>query len=132
MSVERLNSTLERINGRLTTWGKYAQHRRDSRGRGIAFELTFDQWLKIWGRKLAKRGPLKGQYVMARFGDKGPYAVGNVQIITSEQNHHDANIGVPRPKTEQHKKRLSEVKTGLKRVYRVDGSWTMERPARHG
>lgn len=56
--------------------------------RGIAWKLTFEQWLKIWtdSGHLDQRGRRKGQYVMARLGDKGPYAVGNVKIVTATEN----------------------------------------------
>ncbi len=67
----------------------YWQQKRDARvKRGIEFLLTYDEWLKIWEEsgRLHERGTRRGMYVMARFGDKGPYAVGNVKIITHEQN----------------------------------------------
>ena len=56
--------------------------------RGIKWELTFDQWLLLWIESgcLAQRGGGPEQYVMARIGDRGPYAVGNVKIITGRQN----------------------------------------------
>lgn len=59
-----------------------------SRTRGIQFLLTFAEWLKIWidSGHLENRGNKKGQYVMARFGDIGPYAVDNVRIILCSDN----------------------------------------------
>lgn len=115
--AEQLNNTLpERQGGKLTIWGAYAQHRRDSRGRGIAFLLTFEQWLLVWveSKQIYNRGPKLGQYVMARFGDKGPYALGNVKIITAAENHREANIGVPRPKSPEHRRKHSEAMRGKK------------------
>lgn len=70
-----------------TPKGRYGAHRKNAKRRGIPFLLTFDQWLHIWGDKLDRCGKHAGQYVMARFGDSGPYAVGNVEIVTVEQNH---------------------------------------------
>jgi hypothetical protein len=74
--------------------------RWDAGRRGIGFELSYEQWLDIWQKSghLDERGPRKGQYVMARIGDNGSYAVGNVEIITAEQNHKDyfANVVVTR------------------------------------
>jgi hypothetical protein len=66
----------------------YYNHKMDAGRRGISFLLSFEQWLEIWvaSGRLAERGPRKGQYVMARFGDKGPYVVGNVKIIQVEEN----------------------------------------------
>lgn len=56
--------------------------------RGIEFIITFEEWCNIWEKsgKFAQRGRKKAQYCMARFGDKGPYAIGNVEIITNEEN----------------------------------------------
>ena len=66
----------------------FYNHMKRAESHCIGFELTFDQWLKIWldSGHLAERGNHKGQYGMARFEDKGPYAVGNVKIITTEEN----------------------------------------------
>lgn len=94
----------------LTLRKKFKNQRSGATWRGISFELTFEEWLNIWvdSGHLHERGPRKGQYVMARFGDKGPYAIGNVRIITVEENNaekiwvptletrakwHDARIG---------------------------------------
>ncbi len=68
---------------------RFAEHKRAAKQRGIGFLLTFDEWLGIWIKsgKLGLRGSGPGKFVMARSGDKGPYAIGNVRIITSEANH---------------------------------------------
>lgn len=74
----------------------YIKSKRFNRKRrGIKFHLTFDQWLAIWVKsgKLSKRGRGKEKFCMARFGDKGPYAIGNVKIITCSENSHEANSG---------------------------------------
>ena len=59
--------------------------------RGIGWKLTFGEWSKIWldSGHLFDRGNKRGQYVMGRFGDVGPYAVGNVKIITNQENLTD-------------------------------------------
>src|SRR5690606_37018971 len=51
--------------------------------RNIEWDLTFDDWLVIWVKSghLAQRGIKRGQYVMARKGDVGPYSKNNVKII---------------------------------------------------
>jgi hypothetical protein len=56
--------------------------------RGVPFTLTFLQWWRLWDRSghWHERGNCRGQYVMARHRDRGPYAVGNVRIIRCEQN----------------------------------------------
>lgn len=38
---------------------------------------------------MQKRGHKRGQYVMARRKDKGPYAAWNVECITHQQNSRD-------------------------------------------
>jgi hypothetical protein len=68
---------------------RYTEHRRNAKMAGIPFLLTFAQWWYIWRRsgKWEQRGTLPHQYCMARKGpDIGPYAMGNVKIITNEQN----------------------------------------------
>jgi hypothetical protein len=54
--------------------------------RGILWALSFEQWLGIWGERLIDRGSGRNKLCMARNGDIGPYAIGNVKIITNGQN----------------------------------------------
>ena len=70
---------------------KFYGQKACAKARGISFELSFAQWLSIWTESghFHERGKLKDQYVMARFRDRGPYAVGNVRIITVEKNHSE-------------------------------------------
>lgn len=78
--------------------------------RGIEFLLTFEEWLKIWtdSGHLHERGRLKHQYCMARNGDCGPYAVGNVSIMTMEENQRSQiNPWLGRKATDEHKAKLS-------------------------
>ena len=62
--------------------------RSQSRNRGIDWDLSFEQWFDIWKEsgRWDKRGRDDGKYVMARFGDRGPYAIDNVKIVTSNVN----------------------------------------------
>ena len=73
----------------------YAKQKFGAARRRIDFLLTFGEWLQIWvdSGHLLERGCRKGQYVMARFGDKGPYAVGNVKIVTCNVNNKEAAVG---------------------------------------
>lgn len=66
----------------------YRNHKNLSRIRGIEFSLTLPEWWQIWrdSGKFEVRGKSKGQYVMSRKKDAGPYAIGNVRIITVEEN----------------------------------------------
>jgi hypothetical protein len=70
----------------------YNLHRNNAKRRGIPFLLTFEQWNSIWREsgKWDQRGKRKGQYCMARHGDTGPYADGNVKITTKEENQAES------------------------------------------
>lgn len=59
-------------------------------------EFTITQWAQWWKDQLGpdwinRRGCRKGQYVMARIGDKGDYTVANVQCILHSQNVKDGS-----------------------------------------
>lgn len=75
-----------------TARGAYNSQRRGAKVRGVAFLLTFEEWWAIWtdSGKWEQRGRLKDQYVMARYGDQGPYAVGNVRICLTGDNVREA------------------------------------------
>lgn len=66
----------------------YTYQRRNADWRGISWELTFEEWWKIWSEsgKWNVRGREKGGWVMGRLGDKGPYAIGNVVICNHSEN----------------------------------------------
>lgn len=67
----------------------WRRHRYHSKERGIEFLLTFDQWKTIWDSSghAHERGSLQHNYCMARNQDRGPYAIGNVEIITARENN---------------------------------------------
>jgi hypothetical protein len=97
----------DRIIAEVYTWRKdnpelfaYTNHKHHAKLRDIPFLLTFEEWCNIWydSGKFAQRGHCKGQYVMARFGDIGPYAVGNVRIITCSDNVSEAQLGKRKPR----------------------------------
>lgn len=75
----------------------------NARRRGISWDLTYVQWCSIWTKSghWSERGCKRGQYVMARFGDVGSYAVNNVKICLCSENLRDANLG--RKLSESHK-----------------------------
>jgi hypothetical protein len=78
---------------------RWRYHRRHAKDRKIPFLLTFDQWLQIWidSGHIHESGTRNHQYCMARYGDKGPYAVGNVRIVTVAQNHAENTKGKFKP-----------------------------------
>jgi hypothetical protein len=98
--------------------------RSSAKERRIDFTLSFGEWLGIWiaSGKLLLRGRQRGQYVMARVGDRGPYAPGNVSIITHSENIRQFQLGkivseetcrrisaakVGKPKSPEHRAKLS-------------------------
>lgn len=66
--------------------------------RGVGWDFSFDEWLQIWEKsgRIELRGKGKGKYVMARFGDIGPYSPSNVEIILCEKNTSDCRTNNPR------------------------------------
>lgn len=94
----------------------YGQHKRDASRRGITFLFTFEEWynLWLWSGKLEQRGRKKGQYVMARYGDKGPYSIANCKIILCEENHSEGSLGKHFPKSDETKQKLRLSQLGVK------------------
>ena len=89
---------------------KYWAHGSNAKKRNVEFLITFEEWIDIWLKSghWHERGHKRGQYVMSRYGDQGPYKVGNVFIQTCTANHLDSKLGVP--KTEQHKLNMRKPK----------------------
>jgi hypothetical protein len=85
---------------------KFWSQRTKAKHRGIEFNLTFEEWWDIWQKsgKWEERGCRKGQYVMSRKNDIGPYEVENVFIQTCTQNCLERpngpgwNKGLPSPR----------------------------------
>lgn len=69
---------------------RYQYQKRSAHYRGIEWQFNFASWWQVWQEsgRWDERG--RGQYVMARPGDTGPYAPHNVEIITNSQNSSDA------------------------------------------
>lgn len=88
----------------------YNDHKFGAKKRGIAFLLTFSEWFSIWESSghIDDRGRSLHQYQMARFGDSGPYAVGNVRIITCLDNKLEFSF------TEQQIQKIIDKATGGK------------------
>jgi hypothetical protein len=72
----------------VSTRHKWLNHRSAAKRRGIAFYLSFEDWLAIWQSSghWPERGRGRGKYHMARHGDLGAYEVGNVSIARHEDN----------------------------------------------
>jgi hypothetical protein len=73
---------------------RFREQRQTAFERNIVWKFTFEEWVEWWEDHLGynwmkKRGRGRGRYVMARKGDKGPYAPWNVECILHEQNSKD-------------------------------------------
>lgn len=70
---------------------RYKCQRANAGKRGIAWQITFSEWWRVWceSGRWNECGPGSG-YCMARHGDDGPYSVDNVYICTIGQNFSDA------------------------------------------
>ena len=75
-------------DSRLSDNRKFTMHRANAKSRSVAFELTFDEWLAWWKDTghYHERGKRRGQYVMGRKGDVGPYALGNIECVQAQVN----------------------------------------------
>jgi hypothetical protein len=59
----------------------WLQQRNQAKYRKEEWDLTFDQWLEIWGDKILKRGRKKENYCMTRHDPIGPWNMANTYII---------------------------------------------------
>jgi len=66
--------------------------------RNIEWHFTFESWIAWWGDDIINRGPKKGQFVMARIGDIGPYHPDNVRKATCSENCSEGNKGISKNK----------------------------------
>jgi DNA-binding CsgD family transcriptional regulator len=75
----------------------YLRQRESSHKRGIAWEITFPEWWRVWQEsgKWPERGRGRDKYCMSRIGDRGPYRADNVAIVTNAQNSSDSYITKP-------------------------------------
>jgi hypothetical protein len=69
---------------------KYARHKASARRRNIEFDLTFEDWMSIWGPRLELIGRQRDDMQMCRTHDSGGYKVGNVRIDTQRANAIEA------------------------------------------
>lgn len=71
---------------------QYWNHQQRAKRKGVPFLLTFEQWCQIWldSGHYHEKGTKRGQYVMSRFNDIGPYSIDNVKIQTVGENTREA------------------------------------------
>lgn len=66
----------------------FTEQRNNALHRGIEWNLTFAAWWYLWCLygHYDDRGRGMGKYVMARYGDTGPYSLTNCKIILMSEN----------------------------------------------
>lgn len=72
--------------------GIYTRQRANARRREIPFDITFEEWKKVWedSGKWEQRGTARGCFCMSRINDEGGYSLGNVEIksVTANIKEH--------------------------------------------
>jgi hypothetical protein len=63
--------------------------------RDIGFNMSLAEFVYLWRDHLDEIGNRKGKYVLARYRDQGPYALGNCRVITFERNTSEMHITKP-------------------------------------
>ena len=71
-----------------TPKGKFANSKRRAKQRDIEWQLSFDEWWKLWqdSGQWNNRGVGRGKYLLCRTNDVGPYSILNTRIDTWENN----------------------------------------------
>lgn len=74
-----------------TPRGLFSAQKRQAKQRKIPWELSFEEWWKLWQEsgKWELRGLGYGKYCMSRFHDQGSYALTNVEIKPSVDNSRE-------------------------------------------
>jgi hypothetical protein len=88
----------------------YTEQKRRAGTRGIEWQFSFETWLDWWGPDIELRGRKKGQLVMARTGDIGPYSPDNVRKATAEGNIIEGHLG--KNQSEITKKKIGNANRG--------------------
>lgn len=70
----------------------YRSQRGGARRRGIAFKLTFEEWLRWWGEDIERRGRGECDLQMQRIADAGAYELGSIKKGTPRENHKTATV----------------------------------------
>ncbi len=60
--------------------------RHTSKQRGVVFNITFEEWRDWWGNDFHRRGKENDDLQMCRYGDEGPYEIGNIYKDTKANN----------------------------------------------
>ncbi|WP_186263308.1 hypothetical protein [Burkholderia gladioli] len=82
----------------------FQTQRHNAARRGIGWELTFEQWLDWWGDDIERRGVGPEKLQMQRFGDSGPYALGNIKKGVPKENARTAALVLQNRKSQERKR----------------------------
>lgn len=69
---------------------KFRKKRAAAKHQGIGFELTYAEWCVLVAEASIKSSDLGlngNLYALARYGDSGPYRVGNCRFVTYSENN---------------------------------------------
>lgn len=93
----RYLTRVARFSGNKSPIKGFCNHRASAKQRGIEFHLSLWDWWLIWlmSGHWEQRGTSRDSYCMARHGDVGPYAVGNVSIIPLVENSRQVSANYP-------------------------------------
>lgn len=100
--------------------------------RCIPFTFSFEEWCQWWESQLGPdwfqlRGCKKGQYVMARKRDKGPYSWWNVKCLTASENVSECRINGTRIRgARHHKAKLTESEAAFIKTSKADNKQLAE------
>ena len=66
----------------------YMEQKRNAERRLVEWKFSLPEWWAVWEKsgKFEQRGRGRGNYVMARLGDRGPYSTENVYIAEFCEN----------------------------------------------
>ncbi len=105
-----------------TPKGRFVTQKASATRRGIPWELSFEDWWKIWEKsgKWEMRGNRAGQFCMARIGDEGCYSKDNIEIKLLEANSREIK------KNKKTKKLKEEYWTSGEAVFQ--GGWKKCQP----
>src|SRR5258708_1084180 len=74
-------------------WAAYRMQRHNALGTGKGWDISFPEWWQVWQESGKWELPGRGKATsMPRYGDSGPYKMGNVYICTVGQNFADSYL----------------------------------------
>ena len=96
---------------------RYADAKCCAKNRNIDWLFTFETWYKWWldTGHYHERGCKRGQYVMSRYKDEGPYSIENVFCQTQEANAREGHLGKKEKDTSKFKRGKDPEEVRLKK-----------------